>query len=49
MGCGVCLEDGVFVYGWSASKPDRVLVNGMGYYCTGWSVSKRDGVLVNVM
>ena len=30
MGWGVCLEDGVFVYGMSVSKRDRVLLNGMG-------------------
>ena len=30
--------------GWSVSKQDRVLVNGMG-----WGVSARDGALVNGM
>ena len=33
--------------GWSVSKLDVVLVNGMGCYFLGWGVSIWDGVLVN--
>ena len=54
MGCGIRLEDGVFVNGleccytgWAVSKRDGVLVFGMVCSYTDCGVSILDGVLKN--
>ena len=44
---GVCIWDGVFVYGWSVSLRDGVLVHGIVCYLPEWGVSIWDGVLIN--